>query len=149
VTAPDFPLREAAALRLSLPAWIRLAVIGYWGAAGLFCVYIVLQRWRLPLLRTATGLCILFAVSLAAAWVWLGFYYQPEVVVTAPNVKALFAPLENSTAHFALPAGALVRTEETSGNWIKIAYDKQSGWIPQTACQPVFDAAFLKHSSLP
>jgi hypothetical protein len=89
------------------------------------------------ILRSAAGLGLFLLVSLAGVLAWADLHRHPEIVVLEPKQEALFAPLEKSTAHFAVPEGSIVRALETSGDWIKVASGRQIGWVRQSACSPV------------
>lgn len=125
-------------LELGRAEWIALAVAFFWlGSAGLALVILFPGR-RAVTARLTGALAVLLVVSLSGAASWHLLDRYPEAVVLRPGQQALFAPLEGSTAHFALPQGSIVRVLETSGEWTKVASGKQTGWIPSSACAAVY-----------
>jgi tetratricopeptide (TPR) repeat protein len=124
--------------RLSMHEWIVVSTAGYWGAALLLILHLLSKSPRLFLLRAAVALALLTAVGALGILHWYGMQRRPEYVVTVPNQQAYFAPLDNSTAHFALPPGSIVRGIEASGSWLNVASGKDTGWIRGNACLPVF-----------
>ncbi len=135
--APEATYVSAALSRLSRTEWIHVSVIAYWFAASMgICFFVIKGRRALFQRLCFAGLGALI-IGLAGLWHWWDYERRPEFVVTAPNQQALFAPLPNSTPHFALPVGSIVRLEEKSGPWIRVASGRESGWIPETAGEPV------------
>jgi hypothetical protein len=88
--------------------------------------------------RGMAASALAMTLGIAGAGQWYAIHQRPEVVVLATGQQALFAPMENSTPHFALPPGSVVRTIESSGPWVKVAYGKDAGWIKSTACAAVY-----------
>ncbi len=133
---PAFPAWQDFLFKLSRPEWAGIALAAYWLGAAVFALFL-LTPWRDPLRRILVALIVLLALSLAGIAAWTSLTRRPEIVVLAPNPKALFAPIANSNPHFAIPAGALARTLETADGWTRIAYDNKDGWLPQSACAPI------------
>jgi tetratricopeptide (TPR) repeat protein len=123
--------------RLSWGEWASVATAGYWALIAVVCAHLLTRRRHALLLRIALGLAILALAGLAGAMNWWGLSRRPEVVVIRPGQQALFAPLEGSTPHFALPEGSIARLEERSGGWMKVSSGNQAGWIPESAAEVV------------
>ncbi len=135
---PAYPSWAKALLRYSLSEWALAAVAAYWGCSLIVALIIVFRPWR-PLLWRALALgTIALAVSLAGIGFWLSLSRHPEVVITQGGQQALFAPIDKSTAFFAVPEGSIVRVQEESGAWLKVASGKQSGWLHSAVCTPVY-----------
>ena len=122
--------------RLSRGEWVTLAVIFWWLTGGLVCLALWMNRgtsWGLPI-----GVCLLLAVvSLQGANVWRGLEQRPELVVVERGQDALFAPLEGSTPHFALPKGSIVRVDSATEGWYRVRVGDRDGWVRQRAVVPV------------
>lgn len=123
--------------RFALAEWAVTAWLAYGALAVMLGLYLLWRAARPVLLRLAAACALLLVLSGIGLGQWIALFARPEVVVLNGDQKALFAPLEGSTAHFALPVGAIARTEEVSGAWVKVSYNKQSGWIQASACLPV------------
>ena len=120
----------------SLREWTGLALSGLWVSAALLCGLLLVPSRRV-LLRG----CLVFSLAallagLAGVGYWVNLLRRPEAVVLQP-AQVLFAPLEGATEHFALPAGTLVRIEEQSGQWLRISWGRQAGWVPRARCEVV------------
>jgi len=124
-------------IRLSRTAWIALATAFYWLAFIAAALFILAARHRRILLRVLVVFGVLLATSLAGVLTWTGLCSRPELVIMNGRHEALFAPLEGSTAHFALPEGSIVRQVEENGDWTKVKSGKRDGWIKRSACEPV------------
>jgi hypothetical protein len=135
---PQQPLLEALSLKMSFGEWVGVAVLAYWGAAVAGGLSIASRRRRSLWLR----ILLAFAVVLGGAATGLahraGLRRTPEVVVLEPGQEALYAPLEGSTAHFAVPEGMILRMTDSSEGWVKVQSEKKSGWIRRPACQTVY-----------
>jgi hypothetical protein len=130
----SFPALVRALLRFNRREWTALAVIFYWTAAVALGVSLVARRRREWVLRVAAVSAALLVLSLSGIGSWWSLTLRPEAVVLEPGQQALFAPLEGSTPHFALPEGSIVRVAEESGDWLKVISGKQSGWARRAAC---------------
>lgn len=117
--------------------WVVTACLAYGALAVTLGLYFTWRAARPALRRLAAACALLLLLSGIGLGQWIALFVRPEVVVLDGDQKALFAPLEGSTAHFALPVGAIARTEEVSGAWVKVSYNKQSGWIRASTCLPV------------
>jgi len=135
---PDLPLASVLFFKLSFKEWLRVALASYWICAALIALYLFAPPRRPLLRRTIAVFSFTLALGIAGAAQWHAMHRRPEVVVLAPAQQALFAPMDNSTPHFALPPGSVVRTIESSGPWVKVAYGKDAGWIKSTACAAVY-----------
>ena len=135
---PDLPLASVLFFKLSFKEWMRVALVSYWICAVLIAIHFF-ARSRRPLLRRMMAISsFALALGIAGAAQWYAMHRRPEVVVLAAGQQALYAPMENSTPHFALPPGSVVRTIESSGPWVKVAYGKDAGWIKHSACAAVY-----------
>lgn len=124
--------------RISLPGWWASASAGWWLLWIAVAGAAIAPRLRPVLLRVAAGLAVLAAVSVAGILQWSYAPGSREAVVTPPQgTHARYAPLETAEAHFALPAGSIVRLRETSDAWLRVSIDDREGWIEKTAATPV------------
>jgi len=130
---PHHTLAVTLLYKLPLPQWIGLAVGAYWMMAVLLILYLVTSR-RVIFLRLLIPTGAVLLVSLAGIACWYQLYHTPEAVVISRTQEALFAPLADSTAHFSIPEGSIIRIQESSKQWVKISCDGKSGWIPKTSC---------------
>jgi tetratricopeptide (TPR) repeat protein len=135
--APSASFRTHLLTRLNAGEWAAVAVAGYWAAAAVLCAHLLTRRRFTALPRAAIGLGILAGAGLCGAVHWRGLERRPEAVVVQAGQQALFAPLDGSTPHFALPEGSIVRLDERSGGWLKVASGGQAGWIPEAAAETV------------
>ena len=126
--APSFI--ERTLTTLSRPEWITAAAAGYVILFALIILGLLIRPARQILFR----LCLVPAAVLLIAgggwWQWKTLHTHPEGIVTANGVTALFGPVEGATAHYKVPAGAIVRqhTADPKG-WIEIEYDGKRGWV--------------------
>ena len=123
--------------RVSRNEWRAIAVTAWWLAAALAGLYFWTRARPGWLWRLIGALVVVLLVAAAGAFEWDRLCGAPEVVVLGKGREALFAPLEGSTAHFALPEGSIGRVVEKSGNWVKLTCGSQEGWVPASACLPV------------
>lgn len=137
-TDPDTALSTHLASRFSRGEWSALAVGLYWIAAALFAGMLFSSRKRILLRNAALLAGMSSLISLGGVFFWLDRASVPEAVVIEKGRQALFAPLEKSTPHFAVPEGSIVRVEERSGNWLRIRLGKSVGWIPKSGCEEVY-----------
>ena len=136
-STPNYSAVTRLLFKLSLPEWILLAVFAYWTSAIVLAVLLVLRNHRIVLARALTALLALLILSVAGILNMCITHRAPELVVVEPRQQALYAPLEGSKAHFALPEGSIVRMEEQSGTWLKVTTGQQSGYVQSKACTPV------------
>jgi tetratricopeptide (TPR) repeat protein len=127
-TAPAFIGRAATAL--SSREWVMASVAAYLVLSALLILALLVRRARPSLLK----LCLVPAAGLLITaggwWQWQTFRTQPEAVVIKNGVTALFGPIEGSTAHYKIPAGALVRqTASDPKGWVEVEYDRKRGWV--------------------
>ena len=135
--APAESMVSAFLSKLNLAEWIVTTTTFYWLALIAAALHIFAQRRRF--FRQATlFFSALLIISVSGMFHWYLWKRKPEVVITASTLHALYAPLENSTPHFALPPGSLVHLEETSGPWIKISSGQSEGWIPRSSCEQIY-----------
>ncbi|MBP7831216.1 MAG: tetratricopeptide repeat protein [Kiritimatiellae bacterium] len=129
VPAPSLHWTQRLLFRASRREWLFVAVAAWWAAAALAGLHLWTRArpgWLLKLAAASLAV-LLVAGSGVIAWDRLG--HAPEIVVLGSGREALFAPLEGSTAHFALPDGSIGRVVDRSGNWVKVAHGEQEGWI--------------------
>jgi len=124
-------------LKLSRNEWMVFAVLFYWCSALIGAALMLARRQRYWLIRGLATCGILLLLSLAGIGIWNNLCHEPECVIVQGKQKALFAPLEGSTAHFELPEGSIVREHEKQGEWIKVASANQEGWIRASTCATV------------
>ncbi|MGI9628658.1 MAG: tetratricopeptide repeat protein [Longimicrobiales bacterium] len=62
-----------------------------------------------------------------------------EAIVMAPEVSVLSAPsADGGLTLFSLHAGAKVRIDQTSGEWVEVVLqDGKVGWLPQQVLEPI------------
>ncbi|MBU1692836.1 MAG: tetratricopeptide repeat protein [Verrucomicrobia bacterium] len=137
VPEPSVRWTQNLLFRLSRSEWLAIAVASWWIAAALGCLYLWTRARPSWLLRLVFVLLLVLLVAAAGVLEWDRLCRAPEVVVMGKGREALFAPLEGSTAHFALPEGSIGRVVEKSGNWIKLACGAQEGWVQAAHCLPV------------
>jgi hypothetical protein len=139
-------MREGDAMAGSVGYWPRLLrqlrwsewigwAVGLWWLAAIVLILRIRSGARVdPALGTvAVGL----AIALLGVWDGWRLHMRPEVVVLQPNQEALFAPLDGSTAHFALPPGSVARLDAEMDGWYRIQIDKKIGWIRNAAVDRV------------
>lgn len=136
-STPSYKAATRFLFKCSLSEWIILAVSAYWTAAIVLGVLLIWRQHRVVLGRALAALLLLLALGLAGILnVWI-VRQAPEMVIVEPRQQALYAPMEGSKAHVALPEGSIVRREEDAGAWLKVAMGSQSGYVPSKACVPV------------
>ena len=134
---PEYSAATKMLFKLSMSEWITLATFAYWTSAIVLALFLVTRNHRAVFSRTLTALLALLILS--ALGIASGYFAHraPELVVIEPRQQALYAPLEDSKAYFALPEGSIVRLEERSGTWLKVTTGQQSGYVQEKACSPV------------
>jgi len=110
-------------------AWWFCALLWLTVLCWTICAWWTLAR---PILRPCAWLVSLVAglllTALVAQSVWIDSV--PRAVVIADGVEAKFAPQANSTSHFTLPEGALVRFLGQEFGWAQIKRaDGRTGWV--------------------
>ncbi len=121
---------------VSMREWWALSIIFWWTTAIIACLALWKRwdfSWTWPLLLSL----LLTVISLSGVAVWWGLTQRPEIVVIQSGQDALFAPLEGSTPHFALPKGSTARIESTTEGWYRVRVGDRDGWIRQSAAAPV------------
>lgn len=139
-----FVMQEAGAIRgelgwfsrflrqVSLHEWIAIAVIFWWVTGVLVGVSLWRQKgkaWAWPIGISAA----ITLVAVAGMAVWMGLRARPELVIIQSGQDALFAPLEGSTPHFALPKGSTARVEARTEGWYRVRVGDRDGWIRERA----------------
>lgn len=123
---------QRAASAFSPHTWGLSALALYWLSMIGFIAYLLTRRRRWVARVAAISLLGAVACAMPLTF-WVRYHRRPEAVVMRAR-PALYAPLEDATERFSLPEGALVRVIEHSGNWVKIAYRGNTGWIAENDC---------------
>ena len=123
---------------LNRAEWVTVATIAYGLLFASVAAMLLRPRLRPWTMHVLVPLLLLLAISLSGIGYWWILHHKPEMVVLADHQEALFAPLEGSTAHFALPQGSIVRCVDKSGPWIKISLGKKTGWLKDSSCEEVW-----------
>ncbi|MDH3981650.1 MAG: hypothetical protein OES84_01975 [Kiritimatiellaceae bacterium] len=126
--APGFI--DRALFSLSVSEWIMVAIGSYLVLMLLLMLALFMKSTRRSILK----LCLIpMAATLLAGAGWRQWYQlksNPEWIVVKTEATALFGPIDNSTAHYKLPLGALVRQTGTDPKgWIEVEYDGKTGWL--------------------
>ena len=122
---------------LSQHEWIVLGSIFYLFFMLVLWLAVLRPSWRFILFRAALFPLAICLFSGAGWWSWNQLERFPEWVVTKAGATTFYSPVEGSTAHYKVPKGALVRQEALQPGWVKIEYDKQSGWLDRAYVEPV------------
>lgn len=120
-------------LSLSRGAWGWMLTLGYWGAAALVVLGLLMPRTRPAVYRLAGIALLLALVGGAGQAAWWAWERQPEAVVLTDNARTRFAPMEDATPAFALPEGSLVRIEDRKGDWVQVRNGPDAGWLRESA----------------
>lgn len=137
VPGPSLHWTQRVLFRASRHEWLCLAVAAWWAAAAMAGLYLWTRTRPGWPLKLAAAFFALLLVAGSGVIAWDRLCRAPEIVALGKGQEALFAPLEGSTAHFALPEGSMGRVVERSGNWVKVAHGEQEGWIQSEHCLPV------------
>jgi tetratricopeptide (TPR) repeat protein len=122
---------DALAESLSKTEWIILATAAYLLLAILLALAMLIRPARRFLLKTALIPLGLIAMAMAGWLHWRQLSLKPEAVIIRSGVTARYGPLADSTAHYRVPAGAIVRQIHTDNKgWTEIEYDAKRGWVP-------------------
>ncbi len=132
-SALDRALRWASAAEWSLGSLMGWVLAGL----GLVLWAMIPGRWAVIARRAAMAGGMLWLIALVGTQSWRRADRPPEAVVIERGVRARFAPIPDSTVHFGLPPGSIVRVSERTGDWVKIASSSREGWIPASAAEPV------------
>jgi len=126
--------------RLSSRQWLAIMLSFYWLSVALLAGSFLSNRYRGALRRTFYVALLGLVIGLTGILGWLSRQQADEAVVIENGQEALFAPIADSTAHFAVPAGSIVEVVDESDSWLQIQSGQNRGWIPDTACQRVIPA---------
>jgi len=124
--------------RLTPDSWAWLAVISFWGSAGLI-VLAPLFGWKGPL---RSGLIALFiSLFLLSALGLYGWHRQAAMGVVLTDEATLgIAPTTTSPAVGAVKAGDLGQIRERRGNYYLVSVETDKlGWLSSDEFQPVWD----------
>jgi tetratricopeptide (TPR) repeat protein len=136
-STPEYTAATKLFFKLSKSEWIALTTLSYWASAIVLALFLLMRNRRAFLARALSALLALLILGTAGITNEYIMHRSPEFVVVEPRQQALYAPLEGSKAYFALPEGSIVRLEERSGTWLKVATGQQSGYVQSKACTPV------------
>jgi len=134
---PDLPPLLRLFTSFSANGWLLLMLSLYWICAAMLAAAIMLRRQRGLLLKMFGLLILPLLLAFAGVAAWNIMLARDEAVVVGEECQALFAPIEDSTAHFTLPVGSIVSVKSRSDGWRQIEVDDMSGWIPEDACRLV------------
>lgn len=118
--------------RVSRVEWVVLSV-AFWWLSGLFASLALWRSWNFSWALPIAVTLFFAVVSMAGVAVWRGLERRPELVVVERGQDALFAPLEGSTPHFALPKGSIVRMDSATDGWYRVRVGDRDGWVRQRA----------------
>ena len=137
VLLPETSLLERITFSLSQERWVHCALIGYLLATGFIVGAIAISRLRGGLLKAALFPFLFALISCLGLWKWHQLYQSREQVLLSP-VTAKYGPTKNSTDHFNLPAGSVVRTHRTpKKGWLELDLNQNTGWIKNEKGSPV------------
>ena len=123
--------------RLSLGEWVLVATLAWWLLGGLAIAALLAPVARRMAIQASAGLVLILVTALAGTGQWLRLYGARERVVILPDQTARYAPLDGAESHFSLPAGSVVTTMQTAGDWIRVGAGRRDGWIPAKATEAV------------
>jgi hypothetical protein len=124
----------------------RLSSIpGFWFAAAssaAFWLTVAVLVFRLASSRRR-GIALGAALLLTALTIYLlalsayrqGMGKERDLLIIRHGTQARFAPHQQAAATFSLPAGATVEIAETHGEWTRIRFNDNSGWIPSSSAR--------------
>jgi hypothetical protein len=114
-----------------------MVMLGWWVAllllTGSFGVRDV--SVRLGLRKASAVAALAGAVGLVVLMQWRT--RDAEFVVVEAGQSARFAPLDDASVHFSLPAGSIVEAVEFQGPWLKLRLSGKEGWVPRSIVAPV------------
>ena len=136
------PAPQSAVGRLldefNLFEWLLIGLVAFWTAALLLLLILALRNPSEILRNILYASLTLLVISIAGTSHWLLERARPEFVITDNAVQALFAPLQDSTPHFALPPGSILSVEERADGWVRVRQNKRTGWVQDTQGQAVW-----------
>ena len=136
VMSPESPVRRVSR-KLTLSEWCLVATLAWW-MTGLAGVAAILKRNFRPVFgRIAALILLVLTVALGAIWDGMRIRSGREQVIMHDNVEALYAPLEDAQAHFAVPAGSIVESRESAPPWAKVSVGNEIGWIRSEVAKTV------------
>jgi hypothetical protein len=124
----------------------RLSSIpGFWFAAAssaAFWLTVAVLVFRLASSRRR-GIVLGAALLLAALAIYLpalsayrqGMGRERDLLILRHGTQARFAPHQEAAATFSVPAGATVEIAEAYGEWTRIRFNDNSGWIPSASAR--------------
>jgi len=122
---------------------IRLLRIDEWGgicalflAVGLVCLGVA-HRVRQRVFLIAAGLALLTAAAGAGSCAGRVAAWQHTDAIMMEKQAVRFAPYASAQTTFDVPAGALVTELDEAGEWRKIAFSNQRGWVPAGSIERV------------
>ena len=128
--APKLPLLRSLTGWWTPSTWKTALMAGCWLVAGLGCVITFLPKvksisfWVLP----PAGLFLI--VAALGTWASLPTHFMSEAVIKGQEGITRFEPLPDATQKTKLPGGSVVTVIEQDRDWLRIAFDADTGWIP-------------------
>lgn len=123
---------------LSYQEWILTATAGYLLLSLLILLQLLTKGIRRLLFKLFLIPGTMILISYFGWMHWQQLQTNPEWVVSKTEATALFGPVDGSTAHFKLPAGALVRQSNIDPKgWVEVEYDGKQGWLKTEYITPV------------
>jgi tetratricopeptide (TPR) repeat protein len=133
---PDTPWLPALLGRATLTEWTGWTIAWWWITVG--AAIVLLRRPGPTALRAvfyaATVFLLIGLAGLAVQW---QARLHPAAVVVESGQQLLFAPLEGSTAHIALPQGSTARVESEKEGWYNLRVNDKQGWIKKSSVRRV------------
>ncbi|NKB22966.1 MAG: hypothetical protein GKR87_00920 [Kiritimatiellae bacterium] len=118
--------------------WGIIAILCYWFSSLCIAGCLLFRNQRPVIIRILAGCIGVLILSLVARGYWSSYYKHSEVVMLKTSQQALYAPIKNSTIHFEIPEGSILRLEDRSESWIKLKTGKKVGWVPRSSCEMVY-----------
>jgi len=136
---PPAPLRIRLLEILNREEWAIALMALYWMALITLTLILLIPGIRYAAWRVLIVLGAALLIALLGFFHWSMLYRIPEAVILDPRQPVAFAPLENSTIHFELPEGSIVRVIDRQHTWREIRADKKEGWLPADHCEEIWD----------
>ena len=111
--------------------WTALATL-FWWLTAMHTLFVCRPNQRRLCKLSMIIAAALLVFCLAGIQHWRQWRSQPMIVVTSAGQEALFAPLADATAHFAMPQGSIARVDASLDGWYRIRVNKKDGWIRQS-----------------
>ena len=114
---------------------------------GLAVVFLLSRFWKWPRpWRYASRVFFIMGIIFFGTGYIFKSTSQNKEAVMIDKSAAYFEPLKDSTEHFQLYKGAVVKEIKEEGQWVKIRRgDGLLGWVPKAAVEKIYDGAALAH----